>query len=299
VLSTTNTFHQHLLELRTRVLWIFLAIIVSGAIGFAYRVPLVTFLQQPLGGPLYYTNPAGSFTFSINVSVVVSLFIALPVIVYQLLRFIEPALTTRIKKGLMTKVIFASFGLATAGVVFGYYVIVPLSLNFFAKYSTASLKPLISSDAYLSYLINNLVIFALVFQLPLIILFIDRLRPMSPRALLKYQRYVIVGALIIALILPFTYDPITQFVVALPMIVLYYISVLLVWRAGRKRLKKVHKAERLAKKAALKKAKVLKPAPEPKKAEVATTTAHPGRKPGPPIVRRSLDGIVYRPAPRE
>jgi len=272
-----------------------LAVIASAAIGFTYRVPLVNFLQRPLGAPLYYTNPAGSFTFSVNVSILVSLFIALPVIVYQLLRFIEPALTKRIQKGLMTKVIIVSFALATAGVVFGYYIIVPLSLHFFSQYSTASLKPLISSDSYLSYLVNNLVIFALVFQLPLIILFIDKIKPLKPRRLLHYQRHVIVGALVIALILPFTYDPISQFVVALPIVVLYYLSILLVWRAGRKRRKTERKAA----------APIMKvteptptPTPEPMPMPPKQPSAQRGRRPRPAPVMRSIDGIAYHSSSR-
>jgi len=295
---TTKTFQQHLGELRTRLLWIVLAIIASAAIGFTYRVPLVNFLQRPLGAPLYYTNPAGSFTFSVNVSILVSLFIALPVIVYQLLRFIEPALTKRIRKGLMTKVILVSFGLAVSGVIFGYYVIVPLSLHFFSQYSTASLKPLISSDSYLSYLVNNLVIFALVFQLPLIILFIDRIKPLKPRTLLRYQRHVIVGSLVIALILPFTYDPISQFVIALPMIVLYYISVLLVWRAGLKRTKSERKAARVNKKVAAKAARKPAPVAEPEPAVVVSPAAPIVHQTETPRPMRPIDGIAYRPAPR-
>jgi sec-independent protein translocase protein TatC len=272
-----------------------LAVIASAAIGFTYRVPLVNFLQRPLGAPLYYTNPAGSFTFSVNVSILVSLFIALPVIVYQLLRFIEPALTKRIQKGLMTKVIIVSFALATAGVVFGYYIIVPLSLHFFSQYSTASLKPLISSDSYLSYLVNNLVIFALVFQLPLIILFIDKIKPLKPRRLLHYQRHVIVGALVIALILPFTYDPISQFVVALPIVVLYYLSILLVWRAGRKRARIERRTSNQPR------PQPVTVEPEPK-VQPKLSTEPPkkpqGRKPRPAPVMRSIDGIAYRPSPR-
>jgi sec-independent protein translocase protein TatC len=285
-MPTTKTFHQHLLELRTRVLWVVLAVIVSATIGFSLRIPIVNILQRPLGAPLYYTNPAGSFTFAMNISVLVSLFIALPVIVYQLLRFIEPALSNKIRKGLMAKVIAISFALASAGVVFGCYVIVPLSLSFFAKYSSSQLKPLILSDSYLSYLINNLVVFALVFQLPLIILFIDRMKPLTPSGLLRYQRHVIVGALVIALILPFTYDPITQFVVALPIVLLYYLSVLLVWRAGKKREKLVHKARKRAAVITPEPVAVVTPtlpAPEP----AVITAAGP--------VRRSIDGIAYRP----
>jgi len=162
------------------------------------------------------------------------MFIALPVIVYQILRFIQPALPQKFGKKMITLIIASSFTLASIGIAFGYYVIVPLSLHFFAKYSTGQLKPLISSDSYLSYLTNNLVIFALVFQIPLLIYFINKIKPLKPKKLLHLQRYVIVGSFIIALILPFTYDPISQFVVAIPIIFLYYLSILIVLISNRK-----------------------------------------------------------------
>jgi Tat protein translocase TatC len=224
---------------------------------------------------------------------IVGLFIALPVIVYQLLSFIGPALPTKMGRKIMTKVITGSLLLATAGVVFGYYVIVPLSLHFFARYSTGQLKPLISSDSYLTYLTNNLVIFALVFQIPLVILFIDRIKPLTPGGLLRYQRHIIVGAFVLALILPFTYDPISQFVVAIPIVVLYYLSVLLVWRSQRRRKRKLVSATTAT------------PAPVAPVANKTPVVPSPSRGGG--LARaaatrplegiRRIDGIAYRPMP--
>ena len=235
-MSPTQTFQQHVLELRHRVYWIFLAIVASGIIGYNLRLGIIRIISKPLGAPLYYNNPAGSFNFEIKVSLIVSLFIALPVIVYQLLRFVQPALPRKVSKKLVASVITSSFLLASIGIAFGYYVIVPLSLHFFARFSTEQLKPLISSDSYLSYLVNNLIVFAIVFQLPLLIYFINRIKPLKPKKLLHYQRYVIVGAFILALVLPFTYDPISQFVIALPVILLYYLSIIIVWISNKNKL---------------------------------------------------------------
>jgi sec-independent protein translocase protein TatC len=283
--ATTQTFQQHIHELRTRILWVVVAVFVSGAVGFSLRNSLINFIQQPLGAPLYYTNPAGSFNFEIKLSVIVSLFIALPVIVYQILSFIGPALPSKLGRRVMAKVITASVALAAAGVVFGYYVIVPLSLHFFAKYSTAQLKPLISSDSYLSYLVNNLVIFALVFQIPLIISFIDRIKPLTPRGLLRYQRHIVVGAFVLALILPFTYDPISQFVVAIPIVVLYYLSVLMVWRSHQRRQRGLAKQP----------AAVVLETPQP---AVDPQPAPPQRLIPQARTIRRLDGIGYRAMPQ-
>ena len=227
------TFQDHIKELRHRVLWVILAIGLSGAIAYVLRVRLTTILQHPLGAPLYYTSPAGSFNFVLKLSLIIGVFIALPVMLYQILRFIEPALPMRIKRGLMVKVIGSSFLLAVAGVCFGFFLMIPMSLHFFLGYSTAQIKPIITADEYLSFVLNHLLTFAVAFQIPMIFLFINRIKPLQPSMLLKYQRHVIVGAFGLAILLPFTYDPLSQFIVAIPIVVLYYFSIVLLWIANR------------------------------------------------------------------
>jgi sec-independent protein translocase protein TatC len=230
----SQTFHDHVAELRRRLLWIILAIGSSGIVGYLFRVPVIRFLQKPLGAPLYYTSPAGSFNFVIKIAYVIGIFIALPVIVYQLVRFIEPALPIRIKNKIIAKVITASFFLALLGAAFGFYIIIPTSLHFFMGYSTNVVKPLISATEYLTYVINVILTFALLFQIPLVVLFINYVRPIKPKDLLKYQKHIIVGAFILSVILPFTYDPVTQFVMAVPIVFLYYLSIVILIIANRR-----------------------------------------------------------------
>lgn len=237
-MAPAQTFHDHIRELRRRLLWIVLAIGISGGISYVLRVKVIRLLQRPLGATLFYTSPAGSFNFILKLSTLIGLFIALPVIIYQLVRFIEPALPVNIKKRVMATVISASFALALLGIAFSYLYMIPMSLKFFAGYSTDQIKPLISANEYLSYMLGNLIIFALVFQIPLIVLFINWIKPMKPTKLLRYQRHVIVGAFGLAIVLPFTYDPISQFIVAIPIIVLFYLSVGLLWAANRGRIYK-------------------------------------------------------------
>jgi hypothetical protein len=118
--------------------------------------------------------------------------------------------------------------LSIIGALFGYYMIIPMSLHFFNSYASASIKPLISVNEYLSYFVGVIVTFVILFQIPLLILFINFVKPLNPKTLLKYQRHVIVGALVLAVLLPFTYDPLTQFVLAAPIVALYYLSIILI-----------------------------------------------------------------------
>lgn len=282
-----QTFHDHIKEVRRRLLWVILAIGVSAGIGYALRIPLINVLQHPLGAPLYYTSPAGSFNFAIKISMIIGMFVALPVIIYQLIRFLEPALPMRVKKGLMAKVIGSSFLLALTGIAFGYFYMIPMSLKFFAGYSTAHIQPLISANEYLSYIINNLIIFALVFQIPLIVLFINRIKPLKPSKLLHYQRHVVVGSFALAIILPFTYDPISQFIVAIPIVVLYYLSAILLWVANRGRKPRPAVQPAIPVPAYQKPLLPAIPSPPP-----ATSLPMHFRRPV-----RSIDGFIHMPKP--
>jgi len=234
-----QTFHEHIAELRRRLLWVFLAVGVSATIGYNLRAPIIKLLQQPLGKPLFYSSPAGSFNFVMEIAAVVGIFVALPVLVYQLLRFIEPALPKRIRKKSMLSVISTSFFLAVAGAAFAFWYIVPTSLKFFGGYSSENVQPLISANEYLRFVVNSLVTFAVIFQIPLIFYFIDRIKPIPPKKILKYQKHTIAGAFLIAVLLPFTYDPITQFIIAIPIIFLFYLSAAILWQTNRKRAKQL------------------------------------------------------------
>ncbi len=233
-MAPSQSFDDHVKELRRRCLYVVLAVGISAGLAYGFRNDLIIILQKPLQAPLYYTSPAGSFNFVLKLSLVVGMFIALPVALYQLLRFIEPALNVPIRRGLFLKVIGSSFVLATAGICFGFFLMVPLSLHFFLGYSTEQIKPIITADTYLSFVLNHMLTFAFAFQIPMIFWFINRIKPLNPSNLLKYQRHVIVAAFAVALILPFTYDPLSQFIVAIPIIFLYYLSVVMLWFVNRK-----------------------------------------------------------------
>lgn len=229
------TFAQHVAELRRRLGLVAVCLIVFGAVGYASRSALIVALQKPLKLPLYYTSPGGGFNFIMQVVLLVGLFFSIPIIVYQLIRFIEPALDKVIKKATVLKVVAMSFTLATLGILFAYFMILPLSLRFFVGYSSDILKPLITADQYMSFILSVLITFVLIFQIPLIILFINHIKPLKPSTLLKHQKLIVVGALGLAIVLPFTYSPIEQFILAAPIILLYYTSILLVYATNKLR----------------------------------------------------------------
>ena len=232
-MNSSETFHDHVKELRNRLFVVLLSIGIFTVIGYLSRNSIVNFIHEPLSSPLYYNTPSGAFNLSMKISVVTGIFLSIPVILYNAVRFLEPALPTKLKRGHIGLTLIASSVLAIMGGLFGYYILLPLSLHFFGGYSSKTISPLLSANEYFNYVINLIIAFALLFQIPLLIDFANRIKPFRPKQLIKYQKHVIVGAIIIAIILPFTFDPITQFIVAVPIVALYYLSILIITISNR------------------------------------------------------------------
>lgn len=228
----SQSFAGHVYELRRRLFWSVLVLIGGSGLGFIYRRQVLDLLVKPLNLPLFYTAPSGSFEFIMRISLSLGTIVALPVLIYNLVRFAEPAFEKR-RRPLSRKrtliIVAASVTLALAGITFAYAFILPTSFHFFSEFNIGPIKPLISTSEYLGFVLGCLVTFAIVFQLPLVLLAFNSISRFPPKSLSKYRRHVIIGSLAIALILPFTYDPITQFIVAIPIIVLYETSLLLLW----------------------------------------------------------------------
>ena len=234
-MNSSETFHDHVRELRNRLLVVLICVANFSVLGYIGRNLIINFIHRPLGTQLYYTTPAGAFNLMMKISIIVGVFLTIPILLYNVIRFMEPALTKKLSKKHIHTTIFFSCLLAVVGAAFGYFILLPLSLHFFGGYSSKNIAPLLSANDYFNYVINLIIAFAILFQIPLIMDFINRIKPFKPKQLIKYQKYVIVSAIVIAIVLPFTYDPITQFVVAIPIIALYYLSVIIITINNRPR----------------------------------------------------------------
>ncbi|HUC95479.1 MAG TPA: twin-arginine translocase subunit TatC, partial [Candidatus Saccharimonadia bacterium] len=159
-----QTFHDHVKELRRRLLWVIIALSASSTLVYVYRLKFISVLSKPISTPLYYTSPLGGFNLAIKISTIFGLILALPFIVYNVVKFIEPALPKNLKHSSIFRMLIFSLSLAILGAAFGYFVILPMSLHFFMGYSTGTIKPLISATEYLNYVLNIIITFALLFQ---------------------------------------------------------------------------------------------------------------------------------------
>jgi sec-independent protein translocase protein TatC len=204
-------------------------------VGYGLRGVIIAELQHPLGQQLFYTSPMGSFDFIMRICLLVGFLIALPVFCYNLLRFIEPALPGALSLWAVLAIIACSYALAVAGVAFAYFVCLPAALHFFGTVGTSNVHPLISIDRYASFVFGYFAMFALIFQLPLLLLLINGITPLGPRGLRAWRKWVIVSAFAVALVAPSAPDPLSQVILAVPIIVLYEASIWLVWLANRRR----------------------------------------------------------------
>lgn len=226
--QSATKLSDHIRELQKRILVSVIALMGAGVLVYFFYEPLLNILRSPLGAPLYYTSPAGSFAFIMKICFMGGLAIAMPVLTYNLVMFVRPAF----KEALSLKRVYLTAAtsslLAVLGAAFGFLFILPGTLHFFGGYQVGGLSALISADSYLSFVINIIVTFVLVFQLPLLIGFIDLIKPLTPKKLFGYEKWVILGSLIISLVVPFSYDLVTSLLVALPIIILFNLSIIVV-----------------------------------------------------------------------
>ncbi|TAK89149.1 preprotein translocase subunit TatC [Patescibacteria group bacterium] len=239
-MATTTAIHHghqpfldHMYELRSRVLWSVAVVFAGAAIGYLFRNQLISALAQPLNMPLYYTSPSGGFLFVMQVCMLAGGLIALPVFLYNGIRFFEPAFAkSRLSRQKIGVIIAASAVLATAGVLFAYVVVLPASIHFFSMFNVGPVNAWISAKEYLTFATSYLMLMAFLFQLPLILLVANSIRRFPPGSIGKWRKWVVIGSFVVAV--PLTYDIMSQVLMAVPIILLYEISGLMVWSFNRR-----------------------------------------------------------------
>jgi sec-independent protein translocase protein TatC len=219
------TFGEHLSELRLRAFFVMVAFVLGSSLGFYLKDILLKLLLSPLQQSVFYTTPAGGFAFLIQLSFFFGLAVSLPIITYNVLRFVQPALPLRLSSKIYTMTVASCF-LTALGLLFAYLVSLPAALKFLNGFTTGNIQSLISADAYFSFATRYLFGFALVFQLPLILVIINKVVPLRFSRLMRMQGVVLLVSYILAAILTPTPDPINQTIMALPIVLLYQVAVI-------------------------------------------------------------------------
>lgn len=237
-----STFLAHITELRTRLFYIVAAVLVGGSAAYAIEDKITAFLLAPARGEQFmYTTPGGGLDFLFRICLYSGIMVAIPVIIYQIISFLSPLL-----KEQTTRFAFIFSGIsalaAAIGVAFGYTVGLPAALKFLiGEFSSNQITANITIQSYLSFVLSYLIGTALLLQMPLILLFINRIKPLKPKSLLKQERWVILGAFVLGAILNPTPSVIDFLFFSLPIVVTYQVGIVLVWFANRSKQVKVPK----------------------------------------------------------
>ena len=223
-------FLDHLEELRWRLIKGLIAVVVVAAVCAYFADFIVT---EILIGPLKRASPNtklqnlipyGQISLYLQAIFFSAIIAAFPIFAYQIWKFVEPGLEPHEKSATRFLVTFVSLCFF-AGVAFGYFVLLPVSLNFFAGFGTPLIENNISVDHYISFFVGTLLTCGLVFELPFISFVLSKIGLLTPPFMRHYRRHAIVGILILAAVITPSTDIITQLVLAVPMILLYEVSI--------------------------------------------------------------------------
>lgn len=217
-----HTFWGHLEELRSRLIKSLLAFVICACLFFIYVDPVLHFIVEPVGH-LVFTSPGEAFSARVNLALLGGFLLALPVILYQIWQFVALGLTEQEKRyvkilGPVSLVCFI------AGIVFAYFVLIPISLQFLLSFSAGWMQPMITVDKYISYVGTLLFGSGIVFELPLFLFFLTKIGIATPEFLKQHRRYAIVIILIISAVVT-PPDVCSQLLMAAPLLILYEVGI--------------------------------------------------------------------------
>ena len=234
--NTTNdgsmSIIAHLTELRKRLIRSLIAIGIGSCIVYYFIEDIMHLLTGP-AGKLYYMQPAEAFFTYIKVAIFVGFLIALPVVLYQIWRFVLPALIG-MERYLLSVIVPVSLILFLAGIAFSFFLVLPAAVKFLVGFSTQELQPMFSIKQYFDFVIAFLLPFGFIFELPLAIILLAKVGIVSSKFLAKQQRIVIFLTFVIGAVISPTPDIFSQCMIAIPMILLYEIGYIIV-RFGMKK----------------------------------------------------------------
>ena len=214
-----------LTELRSCLIKAGAALIAGTAVSFYYLEQIIAALTAPIG-QLYYLRPAEAFMVYLKIALLAGLILASPMVLFQLYSFVRPALTLREKHYALCTIPIIIV-LFLGGMLFSYYFVFPRAVEFFLGFGNGHVNPLISMESYLDFLLMLVVPFGFIFNIPVVLLLLAYLKLLPVNALGRYHKHVILAAFILAAFITPTPDIITQSLLALPMVVLYELSLVL------------------------------------------------------------------------
>jgi len=226
------TFSQHLEELIRRLLTYTAIFVIFSAIAFNFSDEFLNFLLKSVGKTIFLSVAEG-FLIHIKIAFFLGFLISLPVLFYQIWAFISSALK-KIEIKLMKIYWFFSFFLFLVGIAFAYFIVLPLVLDFLLSYQRPAMQAELTINSYLGFLTTLLISFGIVFELPLMIAFLTKLNIIGPGFLIKRRKFALLLIFIVAALLT-PPDVVTQVLMAVPLLILYELSIILSRIIARRR----------------------------------------------------------------
>lgn len=222
------SFLDHIEELRWRIIYAIIGILIFTIVAWFFIDPLIEIVllkpARDANASLQNLRPFGQLFLYVQVAIIVGIVASLPNIFYQLWQFIAPALKKRERKYILWIVFFSTFCFL-AGIAFAYFVMLPLAMKFAAQFGTAEISNEFAIDEYMSIIISVMLAAGVVFELPMISFFLSKLGILTPKFMRKYRRHAIVIILVLAAFLTPGADPVSQVILAIPLVLLYEISI--------------------------------------------------------------------------
>jgi len=236
----TAPLTEHLEELRRLLIISFIAVLLGTAVSYGlFLDKIMDIIVGPLNNldkELVFLGVTEGFITQIKVAFFSGIILASPVILWQILKFVLPALYSHEKK-IILPIFFSGIVLFVSGIIFGYIFVLELGLKVLIINFSGGLTPMISVSKYVSFVISFLLPFGIVFEIPLITYFLTKMGFVTPKFLRQKRRYVILIMFIIAAVLSPGPDIIAQLFLALPMLVLYEFSIIISSLLYRKKQK--------------------------------------------------------------
>jgi len=232
-------FTEHLEELRKRIIFCLIAIAIGFVLAYSFAEQLFFILAHPLRSYLpkdstfIFTGLSEGFVTYLKLSFFAGIFLSIPVILYQVWCFVAPGLYSHERRYVLPFIVLSSL-FFLAGALFCYFVVLPIGCRFFLSYNTDYIRLLPSMKEYLSFSCAFILAFGIIFELPLFILLLARIGIVHEQQLRTSRRYVIVLIFIVAAFLT-PPDIISQICMAIPLLVLYELSILLAKAFGKRR----------------------------------------------------------------
>lgn len=215
---------EHLSELRNRIFKVIVTLIIASVFSYLNVEKIVDIIIKPsMGLDFVYLSPPELFLTYIKISIITGFIISSPIILLEVWLFIKPGLKPVERKYVIFSM-FMAIVFFIAGIVFAYFIVLPVIINFFTDMSVDRIEPMLSFAKYLSFVSTLLFAFGFIFEFPLLIILLSQLELITPDALKRYKKVFILASFIIgAIITP--PDVISQVLVALPLALLYEVSI--------------------------------------------------------------------------